>query len=268
MTTGAAEVVIYDTTSENDLVWGVGLGCHGVVHVLLEKLPPSPAWAVRLRDNLAKDISTTLEVDWRNPDPTLLGTRLKDCAITSGTESAGDVFRDEIGAPTRLAIFGAGDDAQPLCRLAKELGMHVTVADPRPSMATTQRFPDADLCVVAPAAELVSRTQMSASTVSVVMTHHYVHDVPVLGKLLSFSQTYVGLLGPKKRAERILADLAESGCPITDAQRQRLHAPVGLDLGAETPQEVALSIIAEIQAYLSQRDARPLRGRTRPIHSA
>jgi xanthine/CO dehydrogenase XdhC/CoxF family maturation factor len=77
----------------------------------------------------------------------------------------------------------------------------------------------------------------------------------------------LGLLGPKKRAERILADLAADGISPTPAQRARLHAPVGLDLGADSPEQVALAIVAEMQAALSGRDARPLRDRTRPIHS-
>jgi xanthine/CO dehydrogenase XdhC/CoxF family maturation factor len=102
--------------------------------------------------------------------------------------------------------------------------------------------------------------------VAVVMTHHYIHDVPLLRRLLPLPLSYLGLLGPKKRAERIISDLKNAGEDITTEQLARLHAPVGLDVGAETPEEVALAIIAEIQAVLSARDARPLRERTKPIH--
>jgi xanthine/CO dehydrogenase XdhC/CoxF family maturation factor len=98
------------------------------------------------------------------------------------------------------------------------------------------------------------------------MTHHYVHDVPLLRDLLPLNLSYLGLLGPKKRADRILADLAREGLTLNSAQLARLHAPVGLDLGAERPAEVALAILAEMQAALTRRDARPLRERTRPIH--
>jgi xanthine/CO dehydrogenase XdhC/CoxF family maturation factor len=98
------------------------------------------------------------------------------------------------------------------------------------------------------------------------MTHHYVHDVPLLRALLPRPLAYLGLLGPKKRAERILADLARDGLALTPELRARLHAPVGLDLGADSPEQVALAILAEMQATLSGRDARPLRERTRPIH--
>ena len=103
---------------------------------------------------------------------------------------------------------------------------------------------------------------------AVVMTHHYVHDVPLLRALLPRPLAYLGLLGPRKRAEKILADLAAGGLAVTPAQRERLHAPVGLDLGAETPEEVALSMLAEMHAVLGGRDGRPLRHRPGPIHDA
>jgi xanthine/CO dehydrogenase XdhC/CoxF family maturation factor len=105
-----------------------------------------------------------------------------------------------------------------------------------------------------------------ADALAVVMTHHYVHDVPILRDLLNRPLAYVGLLGPRKRAEKILNDLGDAGAKPTPAQRARLHAPVGLDLGADAPEQVALSIVAEIQAVLSGRNGRPLRERTRPIH--
>jgi xanthine dehydrogenase accessory factor len=99
------------------------------------------------------------------------------------------------------------------------------------------------------------------------MTHHYVHDVPILRELLRRPLAYVGLLGPKKRADKILADLDAAGAGLSSEQRARLHAPVGLDLGADAPEQVALSILAEIQATLAGRNGRPLRERTRPIHA-
>jgi xanthine dehydrogenase accessory factor len=93
-----------------------------------------------------------------------------------------------------------------------------------------------------------------------------VHDVPLLRTLLPRPLAYLGLLGPKKRTEKILADLARDGLALTPAMRARLHAPVGLDLGADTPAQVALAILSEMQAALAGRDARPLRERIRPIH--
>lgn len=261
--TGRAETVVYDTTAENDLVWGVGLGCHGVVRVLIEPISRPPAWAATLAQHFARRIATTLAVVHDGADPARYGTR---CEVESATAATNGVFSETVPPPTRLVVYGAGDDAAPLTRLGTELGWHVTVADPRAAFASATRFPAAHDLVVAPAAELVARTGPDATTLVVVMTHHYVHDLPLLRDLLPRPLAYLGLLGPRKRAEQILRDLAAGGLEVTPAQRQRLHAPVGLDLGAEGPEQVALAIVAEMQATLTGRDAQPLRLRTRPIH--
>lgn len=261
---GRPEVVTYDTTSENDLVWGVGLGCHGVVQVLIEKLPPQPVWASVTFANLERRIPTELAVVWQPCGTAALGTYLRE-SLPEGV-GATNVFLETVQPPVALVVFGAGDDARPVVRLAQELGWHVTVADPRADFATAARFPTAQRLIVAPATKLVSQSAMPPGAVAVVMTHHYVHDAPILRDLLEQDLAYVGLLGPRQRAERILADLAGDGAKPSAAFLQRLHAPVGLDLGADGAEEVALSIIAEIKASLSCRSGQPLRLRTRPIH--
>lgn len=266
LATGEAETVTYDTTSENDLIWGAGLGCHGVVSILLEKLPARPDWAVALAANFVARRPTDLAVVHRAGQPAGLGTRVVAAAAGPSSPAAAAIFLERVPPPTALVIFGAGDDAQPLARLAKELGWHVTVADPRAAFATPSRFPEADAFVVAPAEELVTRTQPDSDTLAVVMTHHYVHDVPLLRDLLARPLAYLGLLGPRKRAQKILADLTAAGCAFAPERSGHLHAPVGLDLGADTPEQVALAIMAEMQAALNRRDARPLRERAGPIH--
>ena len=263
---GRAEVVTYDTTAENDLVWGVGLGCHGIVRLLLEPVGSRPPWVQVLSDNLASGLPTELAVCWdarKGP----LGTRLGGPAPCAYTKGEGGVFCDRIAPPACLTIFGAGDDAQPLARLAQELGWRVTVADPRPAMPTEGRFPGAQALVSGPADTLVARTSPRVGSLAVVMTHHYCHDVPLIHDLLPLDLAYLGLLGPKKRSEKILSDLEAAGLAVTPPMRSRLHAPVGLDIGAEGPEEVALSIIAEMNAALAGRDARPLRDRVLPIHA-
>jgi xanthine dehydrogenase accessory factor len=261
---GRAKVVTYDTTSENDLVWGVGLGCHGVVHLLIEELPPRPVWADVLRKNILKRVPTELAVVWQGPEGTRLGTSL---AGEVRPEAGLRVFYQTVPPPPSLVVFGAGDDARPLVRFAKGLGWQVNVVDPRPAFATPARFPEADATVVARPEEAVARINPEADSAVVVMTHHYHHDVPLLRALLPRPLAYLGLLGPKKRADRILSDLAANGLTLAPDLRERLHAPVGLDLGADTPEEVALSILAEVQSVLAKRDARPLRERRRPIHT-
>lgn len=259
--TGTPELISYDTKSENDLVWGVGLGCHGIVHVLLERLGPRPAWANMLNTNFRERRATKVGVVYSDSDHAALGTRI----VTD--DIMGKAFVQSIRPPAALHIFGAGDDARPLVRLGKELGWIVTVGDPRPAFATLERFPEADATVVAPAAELADGVRWDEDTIAVIMTHHYVHDVPLLRAALQQPNAYVGLLGPKLRADRILDDLKKDGFSPTPDQRRRLHAPVGLDLGADGAEQVAVAVIAEIQAVLSGRSARPLRERTSPIHA-
>jgi xanthine dehydrogenase accessory factor len=116
--------------------------------------------------------------------------------------------------------------------------------------------------------KLPTNVPADARTAVVVMTHHYVHDVPLLRALLPLPLAYLGLLGPKQRAEKILADLAAGGLVVTSEMRLRLRAPVGLDLGAETPEAVALAMLAEVQAVLAGREGRPLRERSGPIHES
>lgn len=263
LATGVAESVVYDTTSENDLIWGVGLGCHGIVRVLLEPLPPNPAWAATLGANFAGRRATVLHVVHDSQAADLLGTGL---AGERNTPPEGTLV-EVVASPIALFVFGAGDDAQPLVRLAKELGWQVTVADTRASFATKERFPAADRLLVGPAAELTRRADPDGNALAVVMTHHYVHDLPLLRDLLLRPLRYLGLLGPRKRAEKILSDLAAEGIVVTPDQRARLHAPVGLDLGADAPEQVALAMVAEMHSVLAGRDAQPLHLRQRPIHA-
>ncbi len=262
---GLAQVAVYNTTDENDLVWGTGTGCNGIVRILIERLLARPAWARTLRGNLAARKTTRLGVVWQSTDAKFLGTHdLND--ITGRLPAESVVFEDEVAPPVRLLIFGAGDDAQPLAKLAKTLGWTVEVFDSRPAFATAARFPEANRVAVVRLADAAS-TPLDAATVAVVMTHRYREDVELLRALLPRELPYLGLLGPKKRAEKILAELTVDGFTFTEEMRARLHGPVGLDLGGDTPEAVALAMLAEIQAAFAGRDARPLRERNGPIHA-
>ncbi len=261
---GQAQTVLYDTTEENDLVWGVGLGCQGVIRVLIERLPGTTAWVGTLQRNFQMRRETRLQVVWEANDPTRLGTYIAERAATV-TQPVAGMFLDNVAPPTRLLIFGAGDDAQPLARMAAELGWCVEVRDPRPAFATVQRFPTAEAVLAAPP-DAAADVPLDAWSVAIIMSHRYAFDAALLKALLPRGLRYLGMLGPRKRTERILAELTAAGMVISDDARTRLHAPVGLDLGGDTPETVALSMLAEIQAVLSGRDARPLRERRRPIH--
>lgn len=254
---GAAQLTEYDTTLENDLVWGVGLGCQGVVRVLVERLEANrPQWTSVLRENLAARRPTGLSVAYEAGAGTVLGTRLHE-----GDQGAGPrgVFTERVAPPPSLAVFGAGDDARPLVRLAKEVGWHVAVVDSRPAYASRERFPEADRVVPEMAA-------LEPGAFAVLMTHRYTEDVRLLRFLLSEPAAYVGVLGPRKRTERILAELRQGGFSPPAEAMGRLYAPVGLDLGSTTPESIALSILSEIQGRLGQRDPIHLRDRTGPIY--
>ncbi len=260
--TRKSETAIYDTTTENDLVWGVGLGCHGVVKVLIEPVPARPRWADALARNFAARRPTHVVVAHDCGVEGEAGTRVE--AEAAATTSV--LFAQTVPPPLRLCVFGAGEDARPVARLGASLGWSVTVADPRAAFATAERFPSAEHVIVGPAETLATKAAPDDRSVAVVMTHHYIHDVPLLRALLPKELPYLGLLGPRKRAERILADLRASGFEPTASQLARFHAPVGLDLGADGPEQVALAIVAEIQAVLGGRSAQPLKERSMPIH--
>ena len=151
---GMAEAAVYDTTAENDLVWGVGLGCHGVVRVLIEPVPTPPAWAAAVASAAERRTRVQLIVTHEHGSPSGWGTRLRDSVAP--VESAG-LFAQEFIPPPCLAIFGAGDDAIPLARLAHGLGWRVVVADPRVALNTAERFPWAENREIGPADTLVAR---------------------------------------------------------------------------------------------------------------
>jgi xanthine/CO dehydrogenase XdhC/CoxF family maturation factor len=259
LASGRPELAVYDTTAENDLVWGVGLGCQGVVRIFLERLPASrPAWIAALAANLAERRATSLVVRYAGPTA---GTDLGPA-----TGEAGAVFAETIPAPPALLICGAGDDARPLATLAQQAGWQVTVADARPAYATRERFPGAAAIQTGSLVELPAALRTDARTFAVVMTHRFADDREFLRALLPRELAYLGQLGPRSRTERLLAELRESGLTPSGSALANLHAPVGLDLGGTTPETVALAIVAELQARLAGRPAGFLRDRPGPIH--
>ncbi len=173
--------------------------------------------------------------------------------------------------PRALLICGAGQDAIPLARLGKELGWRVRVVDGRRAYATRERFPDADDIIHCPAPEFGARVAVETGEAAVIMTHNYLHDRDILRALLPSPAAYIGLLGPRARTERLLADLAalNDAAPELDLGKhslRRLHAPAGLDIGAQAPEQIALSIVAEIEAAAAGRDGGMLKRRLAPLH--
>ncbi|MEO5956156.1 MAG: XdhC family protein, partial [Nitrospiraceae bacterium] len=146
------------------------------------------------------------------------------------------------------------------------LGWHVTVVDPRPGHAIRTRFPLADALIVCRPEEVCERIALDRSTVAVVMTHNFLHDAELLRALVPSPLRYLGLLGPKQRAQRLLDGVREQGVVLSQSHPGLIYGPMGLDIGADTPDEIALAVIAEIQAVLTGRLGGMLRTREGPLH--
>jgi xanthine dehydrogenase accessory factor len=292
----AATVVTYDSTSEEETGWGVGLGCNGVVELLLERLTPGMALdpLAFLARCVADETTGVLATVFRSRDAAVpVGTRLARhpdgsvehtlsagaavhelmelaataCSGTACREVGGlEVLVEQIEPPPHLFIFGGGADAVPLARVAGSLGWSVTVCDRHARWATRERFADADHVRAGLPEEMLPYVDRCVTPVAVVMSHDYDRDLAALGALLRSQVRFVGVLGPRERTLRMTAELQRR-------QRQplaldRLHAPVGLGIGAEAPAEIAVSVAAEIMAALAGADAVPLRDRHGPIHGA
>ena len=289
---GKATLRVYDTMSEEDIVWEFGLGCNGIIQVLLERLGSGSAreameFLDRCRMERADAVVCTVI---RANGPACVGERL---FVSSGKVRGGtlastpielallphcertflerksrlahvencEVFVEWAGLPVPLVIFGAGHDAIPLVNIAKQIGWHVTVADGRPAYAKAGRFPDADCVVHIHPGDPLAGLEIGPQTAVVLMTHNYPQDGKLLQRILPLAPRYLGILGPKARTARLFAEL---GVSIDDGA---LNAPIGLDIGADTPESIALSIAAEIQAVVSARGGGMLRLRDDSIHA-
>jgi xanthine/CO dehydrogenase XdhC/CoxF family maturation factor len=285
-----AVVVTYDRSAleEEDAFAGGGLGCDGIVDVLVERPDPAdPCDPVELLAPCVEEerpvaVATVLR---SNRADLLVGARLAlahDDAIRSNIASRTlqaplvraaeharlhrittawtsadrqvEVLIEVLEPPPHLFVFGTGLDAVPVVTLAKALGWTVTVCDHQGHFATQERFAAADRRLVLPPDAVRATVDRAARPAAVVLSHDVAFDRAVLGALLPSRARYVGVLGPRRRTDRILDDLGAA-----PESRARLHAPIGLDLAAETPAEVALAILAEAQSVLAGTSATPLR---------
>jgi xanthine/CO dehydrogenase XdhC/CoxF family maturation factor len=174
-----------------------------------------------------------------------------------------DVFVESIAPPPRLFVLGAGHDAVPVVAIARSIGWDVVVCAPHARVSVRERFSMADELVTTPLEDVERRIASSALPLAIVMNHDYDHDVRSLAMLLRSNVPYIGVLGPRARAEAMLHEIGKGA-----ADDPRVHAPVGLAIGAETPEEIALSIVAEAKAHLARASARSLRDRVTRIHAA
>ncbi len=295
------KLVTYDSMDDDNTI-GIQLGCNGIVHILFEPIDAAKENnPIALLEKAASQKNNTVLVTLfsLNSNAMQLGTCLffntqyysgsiadvsieeiirKDIAeVLTGNYSFmknylladGQIvtgFIELVKPPVELIIAGAGNDAFPLVQMANVLGWHVTVVDGRKTHANANRFPSAKNIFVAKPADAIKQITISEQTVFVLMSHNYNYDLAMLKELINSSCIYVGVLGPKKKLEKMIAALQDEGIEINDRAKEKIYGPVGLDIGAETAEEIALSVMAEIKAVLAKKDATTLRNKNGFIH--
>ncbi|MBW4694159.1 MAG: XdhC family protein [Lyngbya sp. HA4199-MV5] len=303
MQSGKSIVVTYDTTANENIIWGLGLGCNGIVQILIERLdrekpfnlllliaaclahqqPGVLATVFNAAGSVVINVGARLichadhTVSHEIEASTLVSNLLMDVpsvlhhqqSIVQQYPCASgnvEVLLEWLAPPPSIVLFGAGQDAIPVARFAKALGWRVTIVDCRANEATRERFSMVDTVLLTRRDRVQEQVQMDANTTAVVMTHNYLDDAALLKTLLPSSARYIGILGPKHRTERLLQTLQQDYSINIAQARTRLHAPIGLDLGAETPEAIALAIVAEIQAVLANHAGGFLKHRKGGIH--
>jgi xanthine dehydrogenase accessory factor len=261
----AARVSTYGIS--DDEAFEVGLPCGGEIDVLV--VEPAPELLARLEDVVRADGRAVVFTDLETGAQRLVleGEEAEADELIRGARSrvVGSEFADVYGPPPRLFVYGAVDTAEALCRAAKLLGWQTIVADARGKFATRERLPSADEIHVAWPEEALAQVAPDHATAVVVLTHDDKFDVPALKRALETDAFYVGALGSRRNQERRRERLLDAGVP--EDALDRIHGPAGLDLGAATTGETALSMLAEIVATRFGRSGGPLRESAQRIHA-
>lgn len=297
---GAPRIVTYDTREDDEAAWGLGLGCNGLIDVLLEPMTPAEAgpFALLLEQAIGAGEPSVLATVMISPDPALGAVGAHALFRGGAIQTTGDwgdrevlalaaadaadamsagrkglvreygsvVVAFEVVAPSvRLVICGSGPDVIPLVRFGTDLGWDITVVDHRPvEHARAERFPAARVVECADPLRLADSVGLSSRTAAVVMSHHFARDLDYVRALLASDVAYIGVLGPRARSERMLAAISSGDSSARDDER--LFAPVGMDIGGDGPDAIALSIIAEVSAVIGHRRGGHLRDRRGPLH--
>ena len=296
-----SKLVTYDTMDDDDAKFGVGLGCNGIIQVLIEPIdetnPNNPIRFLKaVNEKRQQSVLVTLFSlqDKKDPqygtcllvkeDKTIIDTTpvLKDVLIHDAEEVMINqvssfknyisnhhdltAFIEIIKPPVSIIIIGAGNDVIPLVNMSDILGWETTVIDGRANYAKKERFTSACQVLVSKPEQVLDQVEIDERTIFLLMTHNYNYDKAMLKELLQKNITYIGMLGPKKKRERILDEFKDEGLVFTEQQLSVLHSPVGLDIGAESSEEIALSILAEIKAFFANKDVQSLRKIKEVIH--
>jgi xanthine dehydrogenase accessory factor len=299
MATGENKLVTYDSSGEDDIQFGLHLGCNGVVHILFEPIkkedPQNPVELLRLISNAGEDAVLVTLFSQKKIQP---GTRLlylknhiysslSEPVLDLLTEPVNIAFGEKLSAfpdidteqgsctafiewierPVSVVIAGAGNDIQPLVEFAAMLGWSVTVVDGRFHYALPERFPGAAKVLYSRSDDILSQVKTDSQTVFLLMSHNYNYDLGFLKQIVQQAFGYIGLLGPAQKRDRILSDLQDQGIHLNEEQLSKIHGPTGLDIGAENATEIAVSIVAEVKAFLSGRSGAPLKQKKETIHN-
>ena len=290
MASGTPQLRHYCSSTDQIQAWDLGVGCEGEVTVYVEPARSLSLIEASLFDAAAR-FAVCTQIDpgqaagaWRRMvvTPTGLEGQLGDRAfdvllaerartlISAGSPSVmlevdgRGVFVDIFLPPPHLLIISAGNDARPLARFAAEAGFRVTVVDHRPGLLAADRFPAAAQLVDCGSFELAARVSCDEQTYAVVMTHNFADDAQYLRALVTTPVPYIGVLGPRQRTERLIGELST----VMPFDTSRIYGPVGLDVGTDGAEQVALAIVAEILAVRGGRRPRSLRERQAAIHVA
>ena len=263
---GEPRLVEFDMTADEDAVWGYGLGCNGAIELLVEPTAGALESVAALRTGQG----TCLVIPLTGPDLGLhrleadgaAAAALRDGSPRIEEVDGERVYFEPLLPPLRLLVCGAGHDAIPLVRQAAELGWQVVVVDVRKALLTAERFPGAAEFASPDPTAAAEELAPDERTAVILMSHNYLRDIAYLRSFLDAPLAYLGVLGPRGRTEQMLAEI---GAPEAI---DRLHAPAGLDIGAEGADEVAHAIVAEVLAVIHRRRGEPLRDRPGPIHGA
>lgn len=288
--------VTYDTREESNQNLGIGLGCNGIIDVLIEPITDKnnpidlfeqfvhylepvvlativrgegtgEKWVVKMNGEQSNTFSKQDIVKMIGPAILEPFTSKKSATKTFlHNQKEVDVFIELIQPAISVIIFGGGFDARPVSQLAKSLGWEVQVTDECVAHIAPIFFPQADKLSLCQREFIDRNFNITPYTACILMSHNYEYDRDVLKKLIHSPAPYIGILGPRKRFDKMQAEFGNEGIILSTEQLHRIHAPIGLDIGAEAPDEIAISIIAEIQSKFANRSGGFLKYNNGPIH--
>jgi xanthine/CO dehydrogenase XdhC/CoxF family maturation factor len=289
---GKNKLVIYDTTDEDDAKLGIQLGCNGIVSILFEPIlegaENNPIQV--LKESITKRESSLIVTLFSKEHHKQFGTfnqstlpiYIRELIAAEILQVINTVkslhkelwlegeshhcFIESSETAISFIIVGGGNDAIPLAKMAAVIGWEITIVDGRLTHANAQRFPAVKHIIVGKPQEVINQFVIDGRTAFVLMTHNYNYDLSMLECLKGKDFGYIGLLGPASKRDRMFGELEQKGIVFSENEMKKIFGPTGLNLGAETAEEIALSICSEIMSFFNNTTAIQLREKLDPIH--